>query len=107
MTRQDIVDDPAAAYPQLHQLMSAYFHRDWPMDGNGWEKVVDDFVLESPGSVVTDTAGELRGLLAAGLDDGELSFVITRLGGEVDPAAFHMSTTGWLTAVGLRLASGD
>ncbi len=105
MPRQDIVDDPAAAYPQLHQLMSAYFHRDWPMDGQGWDEVVDDFVAESPGSVVIDTAEELRGLLAAGLSDGELSVVLTRLGGEVDPVAFQMSATGWLTAVRHRLDS--
>ena len=48
MSRQDILDDPVIAYPQLEQFLGAYFHQDWGLDRDGWEPVVDDFVAKSP-----------------------------------------------------------
>ena len=75
------------------------------MDRRGWETVVDDFVAESPGSVVVDTADELRDLLAAGFSGAQLGAVLDGLGGSVVPSAFGMTATAWLAAVLQRLAS--
>lgn len=105
MPREEILDDPSAAFPQLHQLLGAYFHQDWAADGQGWETVVDDFIRETPGSAVAVAAAELRGLLASGFSDGDLEVALEGLGGSVVPSAFGMTTTAWLDAVLRRLGS--
>jgi CdiI immunity protein len=105
MSRQDILDDPAAACPQLQQFLAAYFHQDWAADRPDWESVVDDFIAESPGSVVVDTTHELRDLLAAGLRDDELGSVLDGLGGSVLPSAFGLTTTAWLAEVLRRISA--
>jgi hypothetical protein len=105
MPPQDILDDPASAYPQLHQFLGGYFHQDWAEDGDAWQPVVDDFSAESPGSVVVDTAAELRALLGAGFADIDLAVMLERLGGSVVPSAFGMTATSWLGAVLQRLSS--
>lgn len=105
MSRQEILDDPAAACPQLAQFLGAYFHQDWAPDHPEWEPVVDDFVAESPGSAVADTAEELRELLAAGFTDDELDAVLGGLGCSVVPSALGVTTSAWLTAVLQRLGS--
>ncbi len=106
MSRQDILDDAARACPQLHQFLGAYFHQDWVVDRQGWPPVVDEFVAESPHSVVVATSDELTGLLAAQLTDAELASVLDRLGASVSPAAVGMTATAWLEAVLQRLRSG-
>ncbi len=103
MSRQDILDDPVIAYPQLEQFLGAYFHQDWGQDRDGWEAVVDEFVAESPGSVVTATAEEVSDLLGAGFSDAELASVLDGLGGEVVPTAFGLTPSAWLAAVLERL----
>ncbi len=103
MSRQDSLDDPVTAYPQLEQLFGAYFHQEWGQDGDGWEAVVDEFVAASPGSVVTGTAAELRDLLAAGFSDAELTNVLDGLGASVVPTAFGLTPSSWLDAVLERL----
>jgi hypothetical protein len=105
MSRQDILDDPASACPQLGQLLGGYFHQDWGLDRDGWELVVDEFVTESPHSVVVQTADELSGVLAAHLTDAELTSLLDRLGASVAPAGFGMTTTAWLEALRQRLLS--
>jgi hypothetical protein len=105
MSRQDILDDPVATCPQLHQFLAGYFHQDWALDRAGWEPVVDEFVTESPHSVVVETADELRDVLAARLTDAELPAVLDSLGASVAPAAFATAATAWLEAVLQRLVS--
>lgn len=103
MSRQETLDDPASSFPQLRQFLGGYFHQDWPVDHDRWEEVVDDFVAESPRSVVTDSASELGALLDQQLDDVELEAVLEALGCSVDPSAFNLSAVDWLRAVARRL----
>jgi hypothetical protein len=107
MSLHDILDDPAGTHPQLHQFLGAYFHQDWAVDRRDWEAVVDDFVADSPGSVVAATADELRHLLAAGFSDAELGAVLDGLGASLLPSAFGVSTSAWLATVLQRLDSRD
>ena len=103
MSRQEILDDPAAAFPQLRQLLGGYFHQDWVVDRQRWEEVVDDFIADSPRHAVLECASELRDLLA-GFDDGELGTVLERLGGSVDPSALELRTGEWLHRLLERLS---
>lgn len=103
MSRQQILDDPAAACPQLRQFLGGYFHQDWVVERDDWQEIVRDYVSESPRSAVMECAAELRDLLDAGLADAELEVVLERLGGSVDPSALGQSTEEWLRAVRERL----
>ncbi len=105
MSRQEMLEDPAAAFPQLGQFLGGYFHQDWVVDRDRWEEVVDDFVVESPHSLVVECAAELRDLIAAGFTDTELTGMLERLGGMVDPSAAHMRAQGWLQAVLTQLTA--
>jgi hypothetical protein len=105
MSRQEILDDPAAACPQLRQFLGGYFHQDWVVDRQRWEEVVDDFIAESPRRAVMECAAELRDLLAADFNDGELATVLERLGCSVDPSAFRQRAGEWLHQVLERLNS--
>jgi hypothetical protein len=105
MSRQEQLDDPASAFPQLGQFLGGYFHQDWVVDRHRWEEVVDDFVAESPRSLVLACAAELRDLLAAGFTDTELTNLLERLGGSVDPAAVELRTDEWLRAMLARLTA--
>ncbi len=106
MSRQQILDDPASACPQLRQFLGGYFHQDWVVDQESWEGVVDDFIAESAPPVVTDCAEELRQLIAGGLSDAELATVLRRLDSSVAPSSLQMSATEWLSAVLQRLEGG-
>jgi CdiI immunity protein len=103
MSRQEILDEPAAAAPQAAQFLAAYFHQDWVVDRDGWEEVVDEFVAESPRSVVAECAADLRRLLGAGLNDGELVRMLEQLGCSVDPSAYGLTAGAWLAALLARL----
>lgn len=105
MSRQEILDDPIAAFPQLSQFLAAYFHQDWEMAREGWTPVVDEFITESPHSVVVATADDLRDVLAAQLTDAELGELLSELGTSVRPAGFDMTPAAWLEAVLERLRS--
>jgi hypothetical protein len=105
MSRQEILDDPASACPQLRQFLGGYFHEDWVVEHAKWEEVVDEFIAESPRHAVPECASELRDLLAEGFDDGELATVLERLGGSVDPSALHLRTGTWLRQVLERLTA--
>lgn len=99
MSRQEILDAPASAFPQLRQFLGGYFHQDWVIEHGTWEEVVGDFIVESPRHAVLESAAELRDLLAAELTDSELATVLERLGCSVDPSALHLSTGEWLREV--------
>lgn len=103
MSRQEMVDDPGASYPQLRQFLGGYFHQDWPLESGRWEDVADDFVAESTRSAVAQTADELRSLLAEGFSDEETEAVLEGLGCNVDPAAFQLGPGAWLEALRTRI----
>lgn len=94
---------PATAYPHLDQLLAAYFHQDWALDGARWEDVVDLFAAESAPGVVAQSRAELARLTAAGFTDRELTRLLAQLGSSVDPAAWGLTPAQWLAAVGARL----
>jgi CdiI immunity protein len=103
MSRQEILDAPASAFPQLRQFLGGYFHQDWVVEHATWEEVVDDFVAESPRHAVLECASELRDLLAPEFGDAELATVLERLGCSVDPSAVRLRTGEWLRLVLERL----
>jgi CdiI immunity protein len=103
MSRREILDEPVSALPQAAQFLAGYFHQDWVVDHDEWEEVVDDFIAESPRSVVADCAAELRSLLDAGLSDDQLARLLEALGGSVDSSAYGISVGKWLEAVLARL----
>jgi hypothetical protein len=105
MSRQEMLDDPASAFPELGQFLGGYFHQDWVADRHRWEAVVDDFIAESPRSLVLACAAELRDLLAAGFSDTELTSLLELLGGSVDPAAVELRADEWLQAMLRRLSA--
>jgi uncharacterized protein (DUF2267 family) len=104
MSRQDILDDPVNTCPQLHQFLAGYFHQDWADRSDRWEPVIEEFVTESPHSVVVETADELAAVLAANLADDELDSLLDRLGANVSPPVVETTLNSWLEAVlqGLR-----
>jgi hypothetical protein len=103
MSRQEMLDDPGASYPQLRQFLGGYFHQDWPLDSARWEDVAADFVAESTRSSVEQVSDELRSLLAEGLSDAELESVLEGLGCNVNPAAFQLGVGAWLAALQARI----
>jgi hypothetical protein len=105
MSRQEMLDDPGAIYPQLRQFLGGYFHQDWPLDNGRWEDVADDFIAESTRSAVAETAAELRSLVAEGLSDEETEAVLEGLACNVNPAAFHLGAGAWLEALQARISS--
>lgn len=105
MPRQDILDDPGSACPQLRQFLGGYFHEDWVAERQRWEEIVDDFVAESPRTTVMECTEELGELVDVDLTDGELAAVLEGLGCSVDPSAFGMQRNQWLAAVRRRLAA--
>jgi hypothetical protein len=105
MSRQEMLGDPASAFPQLGQFLGGYFHQDWVIDRQRWEEVVDDFIAESPRSLVLECAAELRDLLAAGFTDTELTGVLERLGVSVDPSAVQLRADEWLQEMLGRLTA--
>jgi hypothetical protein len=107
MSRQQILDDPASACPQLRQFLGGYFHQDWVVERDDWQEIVRDYVSESPRSAVMECAAELRDVLAAGLGEAELGIVLEQLGGSVDPSALGQTTEEWLRAVQERLEAVD
>jgi hypothetical protein len=104
MSRQEILDEPGSHLPQLRQFLGGYFHQDWPLDRDGWEEVVDDFVAESPRSVVGEAVTELRDLLADGLSDEDAEVLLEGLGCNVNPSAFNLGAAEWLHALEARLS---
>ncbi|MEO8897683.1 MAG: contact-dependent growth inhibition system immunity protein [Candidatus Dormibacter sp.] len=106
MSRQEMLDDPGASYPQLRQFLGGYFHQDWPLDSVRWQDVADDFVAESTRSSVAQTADELASLLADGFSDEETEAVLEALGCSVNPAAFHLGARAWLAALQSRITRG-
>jgi hypothetical protein len=103
MSRQEMLDDPGASYPQLRQFLGAYFHQDWPLDSGRWEDVADEFVAESTRSSVLETAAELRSLLAESLSDEQIEAVLEGLGCNVNPAAFQLGPGQWLHELEARI----
>ena len=103
MSRQEMLDDPGASYPQLRQFLGGYFHQDWPLDSVRWEDVADDFVAESTRSSVAQTADELRWLLAQPLSGEDTEAVLEGLGCNVNPAAFDFGARAWLEALEARI----
>ena len=103
MPRQQILDDPASACPQLRQLLGGYFHQDWVIERDDWQEIVRDYVAESPHGAVMESVAELGDLLGAGLSEAELGTVLDRLGGSIDPSALGLTRAAWLQAVRARL----
>lgn len=103
MSRQEMLDDPGASYPELRQFLGGYFHQDWPLGSGRWEDVADDFVAESTRSSVAQTADELRSLLDQRFSDEETEAVLERLGCSVNTAAFHLGARAWLEALEGRI----
>jgi CdiI immunity protein len=59
-------------YPHLWQLLGAYFHQDWDLEGPDWQSVIAAYRAESDPEDAACSARDISALLAATLDDAEL-----------------------------------
>jgi hypothetical protein len=89
-------------FPALRQLMGAYFHQDWELDGDESD-VVDLFVRHEPESADRLPA-EVDRLLAELPDEPALrSFILEDLGAYYLADAEGGTFRGWLSQIAERV----
>jgi hypothetical protein len=71
---------------RLHQLLGAYCHQDWPLEGDDWPAVAALYLRHVGGEEARTAAAALDALLGSVADDGELARIVhDELGCEYDP----------------------
>jgi hypothetical protein len=71
---------------RLHQLFGAYFHQDWPLEGDDWPAIVALYLRDVGGEEGRTAAAALDALLGSVADGGELARIVyDELGCEYDP----------------------
>ena len=84
----------------LKHLIIAYFYELWDQhEYASWQEAVDDFVRRSP-ERARSVPDEIDDLLAAFLDNQELSTQLAQWGFDADPAD---DDRAWLSRVGSRI----
>ncbi|MFJ3225795.1 contact-dependent growth inhibition system immunity protein [Streptomyces sp. NPDC086783] len=91
-----------ARFPELGQFLGGWFSQDMPDEFDGHEAAVDDYLATSDASLVARLVGEIRELLALGLDESEYAVGVAELGMEVEVPAPYVAS-GWLALVAARL----
>ena len=94
---------------RLHQLFGAYFHQDWPLEGDDWPAIVALYLRDVGGEEGRTAAAALDALLGSVADDGELARIVyDELDCEYDPRQELGGPTlrGWLGQVAEALRRG-
>ncbi|GHF91079.1 contact-dependent growth inhibition system immunity protein [Streptomyces griseosporeus] len=92
-----------ARFPELGQFLGGWFSQDMPDEFDGHEAAVADYVATTDPQLVARLTGEIRELLALGLDESEYAVGAAELGLEVE-APDRLTVSGWLALVAARLA---
>ncbi|WP_155992866.1 contact-dependent growth inhibition system immunity protein [Nocardioides sp. URHA0020] len=88
--------------PALDQLMGAYFHQDWDVDGDEWD-VLDLFRKDEPG-LAAALPDEIERTLADHPDEAGLrSLIVDELGGSYAADGDGGTYREWLTQIADRI----
>lgn len=85
-------------FPELHQLIGAYFHQDFSVDYASHKEALDDYLAGHPGEDLRRAATEIRALLSIVETDEELRIAADALGLEVRPPK-NVSLRQWLDGI--------
>ncbi|MDX3537446.1 contact-dependent growth inhibition system immunity protein [Streptomyces sp. MB09-01] len=92
-----------ARFPELGQFLGGWFSQDMPSEFDDHEAAVGDYADSADPTLVARLVGEVRALLALGLEEVDYAVGIAELGMEVDlPAPYAPSA--WLAVVAEQLA---
>lgn len=83
--------------PKLHQLMGAYFHQDWALDGDE-TAAVREFLSGEPGAA--DVADEIDRVLDAHASEAEVGALLRSLGSCYTPG--EGGYRRWLESIARR-----
>ena len=86
--------------PALDQLLGAYFHQDWRLDGTESE-IVATFVADEP-DLAAVLPQEVDALLSSVADDAELGRLLFDKGSYHVPGPEQGGHRAWLAEVGRR-----
>ncbi|MBO0803961.1 MAG: hypothetical protein J2P25_12920 [Nocardiopsaceae bacterium] len=89
-------------FPDLGQLIGCYFSQDFPDEFAGHDEAIDAWSASAGGQARARVTGQIRELLALGLDDAELDGGLAELGLEVD---LPLHPADWLGHVAARIAA--
>ncbi|WP_432083629.1 contact-dependent growth inhibition system immunity protein [Streptomyces sp. WAC 04229] len=93
-----------ARFPEAGQFLSGWLSQDMPDEFTDHDEAVDDYRSSTDPQLVARLVGELRELLALGLDESGYALAVAELGMEIDPPPPY-SADGWLTLVAERLGT--
>jgi len=91
------IDNAAADYPALAQLLGGYYHQDWQQDHGTPDAALHAFVADASPDTVTAASDEIEGLIEAGFDDAGLARMLAD-GFDCNyvPVANGLTAAGWL-----------
>ncbi|MET8055762.1 contact-dependent growth inhibition system immunity protein [Streptomyces microflavus] len=87
-----------ARFPELHQFLGGWFSQDMPDEFEDHDAAVRDYADSADPTVVARLVGEVRELLALGLEEVDYAVAVAELGMEVDAPAPY-TPSGWLAGV--------
>ncbi|MEV7445358.1 contact-dependent growth inhibition system immunity protein [Streptomyces sp. NPDC091204] len=87
-----------AHFPELGQFLGGWFSQDMPDEFIDHEAAVRDYADSTDRTLVARLVGEIRELLALGLDEADLALAVAELGMELEPPGDH-SAGSWLSTV--------
>src|SRR5579863_5689496 len=91
-------------FPNLFQLLGAYFHQDWCDDDPNAEAVLSRYQNDAVPGQVQEVVNEIGGLLARNLSDDQLKQILfAELGCYYDATADNITQAEWLRWVQNRL----
>lgn len=92
-----------ARFPELGQFLGGWFSQDMPDEFTDHEAAVRDYAVSTDHTLVARLVGEIRELLALGLDEADHAVAVAELGMELEPPGDH-SPGSWLSAVADELS---
>ncbi|MFJ6054269.1 contact-dependent growth inhibition system immunity protein [Streptomyces sp. NPDC092307] len=92
-----------ARFPELGQFLGGWFSQDMPDEFTDHEAAVRDFADSTDRTLVARLVGEIRELLALGLDEADHALAVAELGMELEPPGDH-SAGSWLSTVADELS---
>ena len=93
-----------ARFPELGQLLGGWFSQDMPDEFDDHDAALADYLATTGPVLVARLHGELRELLALGLDESDYAIGLAELGAEVDPPPLF-SPGAWLASLADRASA--